>query len=185
MRPKLVSKKWTSGSFRRRSSRRSIVSGMDNVAWGAPRSAMSAMLSSSAVAFRSIAIEGPIGAGKTALAERLGTRLDATVVLEESENPFLADFYADRPGAALQAQLFYLLNRHRQQTSLRQSDLFSQTTICDYLFDKDKIFLPQSRRQRAVHLPASVRAACARRAAARSRGLPAGADRRAAAARTQ
>ena len=92
------------------------------------------------MAFRHIAIEGPIGAGKTALAERLGTRLDATVVLEETDNPFLADFYADRPGAALQAQLFYLLNRHRQQTALRQADLFSQATICDYVFDKDKIF---------------------------------------------
>jgi deoxyguanosine kinase len=90
--------------------------------------------------FRHIAIEGPIGAGKTALAERLGTRLDATVVLEETENPFLADFYADKPGSALQAQLFYLLSRHRQQTALRQSDLFSQITIADYLFDKDKIF---------------------------------------------
>src|SRR5579872_6068426 len=94
----------------------------------------------SAVQFRYIAVEGPIGAGKTALAERLGTRLDATVVLEETDNPFIADFYADRPGAALQAQLFYLLNRHRQQTSLRQADLFSQMTICDYVFDKDKIF---------------------------------------------
>src|SRR5207237_963516 len=92
------------------------------------------------LAFRSIAIEGPRGAGNTALTERLGTRLDATVVLEESENPFLADFYADRPGSALQAQLFYLLNRHRQQTSLRQTDLFTQITIADYLFDKDKIF---------------------------------------------
>ncbi len=90
--------------------------------------------------FRYIAIEGPIGAGKTALAERLGTRLDATVVLEETENPFLADFYADRPGSALQAQLFYLLNRHRQQMTMRQADLFSQTTISDYMFDKDKIF---------------------------------------------
>ena len=90
--------------------------------------------------FRYIAIEGPIGAGKTSLAERLGTRLDATVVLEESENPFLADFYADKPGAALQAQLFYLLNRHRQQIALRQTDLFSQSTISDYVFDKDKIF---------------------------------------------
>jgi deoxyguanosine kinase len=90
--------------------------------------------------FRHIAIEGPIGAGKTALAERLGTRLDATVVLEEGENPFLADFYADKPGSALQAQLFYLLSRHRQQTALRQSDLFSQITIADFLFDKDKIF---------------------------------------------
>ena len=90
--------------------------------------------------FRYIAIEGPIGVGKTALAERLGPRFDATVVLEDTENPFLADFYADRPGAALQAQLFYLLNRHRQQLTLRQADLFSQTTICNYLFDKDKIF---------------------------------------------
>ena len=62
------------------------------------------------------------------------------VVLEETDNPFLADFYADRPGAALQAQLFYLLNRHRQQVALRQADLFSQITVCDYLFDKDKIF---------------------------------------------
>jgi deoxyguanosine kinase len=92
------------------------------------------------VRFRYIAVEGPIGAGKTTLAERLGTRLDATLVLEDIENPFLADFYADRPGAALQAQLFYLLSRHRQQTSLRQADLFKQVTISDYLFDKDKIF---------------------------------------------
>jgi len=90
--------------------------------------------------FRSIAIEGPIGVGKTALAERVATRLDAATVLEETENPFLADFYNGRPGAALQSQLFYLLNRHRQQLSLRQSNLFAQTTICDYLFDKDKIF---------------------------------------------
>jgi deoxyadenosine/deoxycytidine kinase len=90
--------------------------------------------------FRYIAVEGAIGAGKTALAERIGTRLDATIVLEEADNPFLADFYADRPGAALQAQLFYLLNRHRQQTALRQADLFSQITVSDYLFDRDKIF---------------------------------------------
>ena len=90
--------------------------------------------------FRYIAIEGPIGAGKTALAERLGARLDATIVREDADNPFLADFYADRPGAALQAQLFYLLTRHRQQAALRQADLFTQTTIADYLFDKDKIF---------------------------------------------
>src|SRR5262249_19672704 len=93
-----------------------------------------------ALAFRYIAIEGPIGVGKTALAERLGIRLDATVVLEEADNPFLADFYGDRPGAALQAQLFYLLNRHRQQTSLRQRDLFSQITVGHYLVDTDKIF---------------------------------------------
>jgi deoxyguanosine kinase len=90
--------------------------------------------------FRYIAIDGPIGVGKTAVAERLGARLEATVVLEETDNPFLADFYADRPGAALQAQLFYLLNRHQQQTALRQADLFNDVTISDYLFDRDKIF---------------------------------------------
>jgi deoxyadenosine/deoxycytidine kinase len=90
--------------------------------------------------FRYIAIEGPIGVGKSSLAERLASRLDATAVLEEKENPFLADFYGGRPGAALQAQLFYLLNRHRQQLTLQQGDLFAATTVCDYLFDKDKIF---------------------------------------------
>jgi deoxyguanosine kinase len=92
------------------------------------------------VAFRYLAIEGPIGVGKTKLAERLARRIDGTTVLEESDNPFLADFYQERPGAALQAQLFYLLSRHRQLTGLRQADLFAHATVCDYLFDRDKIF---------------------------------------------
>ncbi len=90
--------------------------------------------------FRYIAIEGPLGVGKSALADQLGARFDATVVLDETENPFLADFYAERPGSGFQAQLFYTLGRHRQQTSLRQRDLFSQLTICDYLFERDKIY---------------------------------------------
>ena len=92
------------------------------------------------MAFRYLAIEGPIGVGKTKLAERLARRIDGTTVLEESDNPFLADFYQERPGAALQAQLFYLLSRHRQLTGLRQADLFAHATVCDYLFDRDKIF---------------------------------------------
>lgn len=92
------------------------------------------------MAFHYLAIEGPTGVGKTRLAERLASRLEATTILEDTENPFLADFYADRPGAALQAQLFYLLNRHRQLTGKRQADLFLQTVVCDYVFDKDKIF---------------------------------------------
>jgi deoxyguanosine kinase len=92
------------------------------------------------MSFRYIAIEGPIGVGKSSLAERLASRLDATAVLEEKDNPFLADFYNARPGSALQAQLFYLLNRHRQQLTLQQGDLFAASTVCDYLFDKDKIF---------------------------------------------
>lgn len=93
-----------------------------------------------AVSFHYIAVEGPIGVGKSRLARQLAARLGGTTLLEEAENPFLADFYNDRPGAALQAQLFYLLNRHRQLSALRQADLFSGTTVCDYLFDRDKIF---------------------------------------------
>ena len=92
------------------------------------------------MSFQYIAIEGPTGVGKTSCADRLAMRLDATRVLAEGENPFLADFYAGRPGAALQTQLFYLLSRHRQQVTLRQASLFAQATVADYLFDRDKIF---------------------------------------------
>jgi deoxyguanosine kinase len=90
--------------------------------------------------FRYIAIEGPAGVGKSLLADHLGARLDATVVPDEVDNPFIGDFYAGRPGSAFQTQLFFTLARHRQQASLRQSDLFSQLTVCDYLFDRDKIY---------------------------------------------
>jgi deoxyadenosine/deoxycytidine kinase len=90
--------------------------------------------------FRHIAIEGPIGVGKTVLAQHLGTRLNATVILDETDNPFVGDLYNGRPGAAFQSQLFSVLSRHRQQSSLRQTDLFNQLIICDYLFDKDKIY---------------------------------------------
>ena len=90
--------------------------------------------------FRYIAVEGPIAVGKFALTQKLAARLDASVILDETENPFLPDFYAGRGGAAFQAQLFSLLGRHRQQTALRQANLFAQLTISDYLFDKDKIY---------------------------------------------
>jgi deoxyadenosine/deoxycytidine kinase len=90
--------------------------------------------------FRYITIEGPAGVGKSVLVDRLGARLDATIVLDETDNPFIADFHAGRPGAGFQAQLFFTLARHRQLTSLRQTDLFSQTTVCDYLFARDKIY---------------------------------------------
>jgi deoxyguanosine kinase len=90
--------------------------------------------------FRYLAIEGPVGLGKSVVADRLGARFDATIVLDETENPFLAEFYGGRAGAAFQSQLFFTLSRHRQQTQLRQSDLFSQLTVCDYLFERDKIY---------------------------------------------
>lgn len=62
------------------------------------------------------------------------------MVLDETENPFLSDAHSGRSGATFQAQLFSLLARHRQQSALRQANLFSQLTVCDYLFDRDKIY---------------------------------------------
>ena len=90
--------------------------------------------------FRSIAVEGPIGVGKTSFVELLARRFDAFKVLEDLENPFLREFYDDKAGAAFQAQLFFLLSRYRQLQELTQRDLFHQITICDYIFPKDKIF---------------------------------------------
>jgi deoxyguanosine kinase len=90
---------------------------------------------------RYIAIEGPIGVGKTTLAEILAERLGGRLVLEAVEdNPFLASFYADRRKHAFQAQLFFLLSRFQQQQELFQQDLFGQSTIADYLFAKDRVF---------------------------------------------
>ena len=107
-----------------------------------PADALAARLlySAARLDFRYIAIEGPPGLDRTRLAERIGARLDATVVIDDHDNPFLADFYADRPGAAFQAQLFFTLARHRQLVNLRQRDLFSQATVCDYVFERDQIY---------------------------------------------
>lgn len=90
--------------------------------------------------FRYLAIEGPVGLGRTLLAEKLGARLDATVVRDDTENPFLEDFFAGRTGAAFQTQLFFTLARHRQLLQLRQRELFSQITVCDYLFERDRLY---------------------------------------------
>ncbi|HET7315666.1 deoxynucleoside kinase [Salinisphaera sp.] len=90
---------------------------------------------------RYIAIEGPIGVGKSTLANRLARDLDAGLLAEApDENPFLGDFY-DHPAAhALSAQLFFLLQRARQVDSLRQSDLFGRGCVADFMFDKDPLF---------------------------------------------
>jgi deoxyadenosine/deoxycytidine kinase len=90
--------------------------------------------------FRHIAVEGPIGVGKTSLVDLLAQRFDALKVMERTENPFLEEFYRDKPGSAFQAQLFFLLNRYQQQRELTQGNLFNQVTLSDYLFAKDKIF---------------------------------------------
>ena len=90
--------------------------------------------------FRSIAVEGPIGVGKTSFVELLAKTFDAHTVLEDVENPFLDSFYKDSQGAAFQTQLFFLLSRYRQLQELEQRDLFHQVTLLDYIFPKDKIF---------------------------------------------
>jgi deoxyguanosine kinase len=88
-----------------------------------------------------IAIEGPIGVGKTSLARALAKELNARLVLEGIEdNPFLGRFYEDPDKYALPAQLYFLLTRNNQQRELAQQDLFAQATVADYLFGKDRIF---------------------------------------------
>jgi deoxyadenosine/deoxycytidine kinase len=90
---------------------------------------------------RHIAIEGPIGVGKTSLAQILAERTGGRLVLEQpEENPFLEGFYAERKKHAFQTQLFFLLSRYQQQQALLQQDLFNQSTVADYLFAKDRIF---------------------------------------------
>ncbi len=99
------------------------------------------MLKTSTERPRFIVVEGPIGVGKTSLAKRLAESLSADLVLEEVyENPFLERFYEDGRSAALPAQMFFLFARARQVESLRQSDLFANVRIADYLFSKDRLF---------------------------------------------
>ena len=90
--------------------------------------------------FRHIAIEGPPGVGKTQLAERLGARLDATVVLDDRDNPFLAEFYRGRPAPRFRRSCSSRSRDTGSRGGLRQSDLFSQLLISNYLFDRDKIY---------------------------------------------
>jgi len=90
---------------------------------------------------RCIAIEGVIGAGKSSLARILSDRLSANLIMEEfEENPFLEKFYEDRKRFAFQTQMFFLINRFKQQQQLNQQDLFSNFMVSDYIFEKDKIF---------------------------------------------
>lgn len=90
---------------------------------------------------RYVVVEGPIGVGKTALARRLADSLSGELVLEEVlANPFLERFYRDGKSAALPAQMFFLFERARQIGGLRQSDLFAEVRVSDYLFAKDRLF---------------------------------------------
>jgi deoxyadenosine/deoxycytidine kinase len=88
-----------------------------------------------------VAVEGPIGVGKTTLARILQEQLGGQLLLEVfEENPFLSDFYEDRTRYAFQTQIFFLLSRYRQQHDVVNHILESHSLVCDYLFAKDRLF---------------------------------------------
>ena len=88
-----------------------------------------------------IAVEGPIGVGKTTLARRLAETFNYQVLLENAQdNPFLERFYQNRKDAALATQLFFLFQRSQKIDDLRQSDIFEPVRVSDFLIDKDPLF---------------------------------------------
>jgi deoxyadenosine/deoxycytidine kinase len=89
---------------------------------------------------RFIAIEGPIRVGKTSLADILAHHLGALRLRDVEDNPFLEDFYKDKPGAAFQAQFYFLLERFKQLRALDLAANASRAVVSDYLFEKDKLF---------------------------------------------
>lgn len=90
--------------------------------------------------WRYIAVDGPIGVGKTTLVELLVKRFEAVKVLEDVSNPFLQSFYDDRPGSAFQTELYFLLSRFKQQRDVVQQTLFDKLVVSDYTFPKNRIF---------------------------------------------
>ena len=88
---------------------------------------------------RYIVVEGPVRVGKSSLAKILADRLHARRIFDCEDNPFLADFYAEKPGAAFRAQMYFLIERYRRLSELRLDDDPSMV-VCDFLFEKDKIF---------------------------------------------
>ena len=87
-----------------------------------------------------IAVDGPIGVGKTTLVNLLADRFDGVKILEDVSNPFLASFYDDHPGAAFQTELYFLLSRYKQQQDIAQRELFDRLLVADYTFPKNRIF---------------------------------------------
>jgi deoxyadenosine/deoxycytidine kinase len=88
-----------------------------------------------------IAVEGPIGVGKTTLAKRLAASFNYQTLLEEAEeNPFLEKFYRNRKQGALAAQLFFLFQRAQKIQDMRQADIFEPVRVSDFLIEKDPLF---------------------------------------------
>ena len=91
--------------------------------------------------YRYIVIEGPLGVGKTSLAQMLAEKMTGQTLMEDvEENPFLVNFYQDPAKYGFQTQIFFLLRRYKRAQAIGQMDLFNRVVISDYLFDKDRIF---------------------------------------------
>lgn len=94
---------------------------------------------------RFIAVEGPIGVGKTSLCKRLADTFNYNVLLENADaNPFLERFYKNPRQHALSTQLFFLFQRTQQIQELRQNDLFEPVRVADFLIEKDQLFARQN-----------------------------------------
>jgi deoxyadenosine/deoxycytidine kinase len=102
------------------------------------------MLEKGEIIFKHIAIEGVLKSGKTKLANSLAQKIGGRVIFDRLENPYIKDFYDEKEGAALLAQLVFLVNRNYQQSRLMQRDLFEERVICDYIIEKDKIYAYQT-----------------------------------------
>jgi deoxyguanosine kinase len=93
---------------------------------------------------RHIAIEGILRSGKTQLVNILSKKIGGRIILDRTENPYIKDFYEEKEGAAFLTQLVFLVNRYHQQIGLKQRGLFDERILCDYLFEKDKIYAYQT-----------------------------------------
>lgn len=102
------------------------------------------MITKQDIPFRHIAVEGIMKSGKTRLANILAQKIGGKVIFDRLENPYIKDFYDELEGAAFLAQLVFLVNRYHQQSRLLQRDLFEERVICDYMFEKDKIYAYQT-----------------------------------------
>ena len=96
------------------------------------------------IPFNHIAVEGMMKSGKKKLVQALSKEIGGKAVFDQEDNPYLKNFYEEKEGAGFLTQLVFLVNRYHQQSTLLQRDLFSERIICDYIFEKDKIYAYQT-----------------------------------------